>query len=242
MTDAFNVKNEKFDGPLDLLLSLIQERKLYINEISLAHVTDAYLSYLERCPELPISETAQFVLVASTLLLIKSRSLLPNLELTDEEEFQIVDLEKRLALYRLIKAGAKEISKVWGTSPEYFSYKSPESENVFVPSADITLTAIVDALKKLVLELPQAAFSPTATVRPVVSLEAMILKLEERIATATRSRFSDFVRGAHKEDRVVQFLALLELVRRGKVLAEQHERFGDIIMEPEGVSVPVVGA
>ena len=87
-------------------------------------------------------------------------------------------------------------------------------------------------------ELPQTTFSPTATVRPVVSLHDMIIQLEARITAASRSRFSDFARGAHKEDKVVHFLALLELVRRGKVLVEQHERFGDIMMEPDGVSVP----
>lgn len=238
---GFEYKTEQFNGPLDLLLSLIQERKLYINEISLASVTDSYLDYLEQCPELPVGETAQFVLVASTLLLIKSRSLLPNLELTTEEEEQIHDLETRLELYRIVKEAAKELGKLWGKKPLFFAKKAPESPQVFAPTADMTLPNIVAALEKLTANLPIHTFTPTAKVRPVISLQEMIVRLEDRITRASRIRWSALAQGADKEEKVVHFLALLELVRRGKILAEQHERFGDIMFESESVAVLHIG-
>ncbi|HWP61085.1 MAG TPA: segregation/condensation protein A, partial [Candidatus Paceibacterota bacterium] len=99
MTDTFAIKGEAFEGPLEALLDLIESRKLSISEISLAEVCDAYLAHIEQLPQLPLGETAQFILVASTLLLIKSRSLLPSLELTADERESVEELERRLACY-----------------------------------------------------------------------------------------------------------------------------------------------
>ena len=82
MTTKFVVSTQNFTGPLETLFNLIEERRLAVSDVSLAEVTDAYLSYVEKLPSLPLGETAQFVLVASTLLLIKSRMLLPSLELS----------------------------------------------------------------------------------------------------------------------------------------------------------------
>ena len=80
---AFTVSTQQFNGPLETLFNLIEERKLSVSDVSLAEVTDAYLSYVEQLPELPLGETSQFILVASTLLLIKSRQLLPMLEFSN---------------------------------------------------------------------------------------------------------------------------------------------------------------
>jgi segregation and condensation protein A len=114
---AFALETPVYQGPLEALLELIEARKLSITQVSLAEVCDAYLSYLEKLPELPLGETAQFVLVASTLLLIKSRSLLPSLTLTEEERESVDELERRLAQLRLIKNASKLLRKEWGTHP-----------------------------------------------------------------------------------------------------------------------------
>ena len=86
MKSSFTIQAAAFQGPLETLLNLIEERKLSVSEVSLAEVCDAYLAYVEKLPELPLGETAQFILVASTLLLIKSRTLLPMLSLSEEEK------------------------------------------------------------------------------------------------------------------------------------------------------------
>ena len=93
---SFAIKTEVFEGPLDLLIDLVERRKLLINDISLAAVTDEYIEHVSRMQERSLSGTAHFVQLAATLLLIKSKSLLPVLELTDEEEHAIEDLEERL--------------------------------------------------------------------------------------------------------------------------------------------------
>src|SRR3989344_4073772 len=113
--NEFKVKVGMFEGPLDLLLSLIEERKLHINDVSLAAVTDEYINYVKSLSELPVAQTANFILVASTLLLIKSQSLLPVLDLTPEEQGSIDDLERRLKLHKIFKelspAAKKQIGR-----------------------------------------------------------------------------------------------------------------------------------
>jgi segregation and condensation protein A len=96
MSDKFLVKTEAFEGPLDLLLHLIEKRKLLINEVSLIKITDDYIEYIQSHDNISLKNNAHFILVASTLVLIKSKSLLPTLELTREEEQDIEDLEARI--------------------------------------------------------------------------------------------------------------------------------------------------
>ena len=104
---AYTVKTGVFEGPLDLLLELITERKLFVNDVSLSQVADDFVRYLEEHEstgwQIPLGESAEFILVASTLMLIKSKSLLPMFILSEDEEESIHDLEDRLALYAKVK-------------------------------------------------------------------------------------------------------------------------------------------
>ena len=101
--NAFQIKTEVFEGPLDLLLNLIEKRKLFINDIALSKVADDYIAYLQSQEKFPIAQSADFLVIASTLLLIKSKSLLPNLNLSEEEQHDVNDLERRLKIYQRIK-------------------------------------------------------------------------------------------------------------------------------------------
>src|SRR3990170_4468388 len=123
--DRFSVETTAFSGPLEALLNLIEERKLSVSQVSLAEVTDAYLAYVEKLPQLPLGETAQFVLVASTLLLIKSRTLLPTLSLTEEERESVEELERRLARYTLVRKAAKLLRREWGKTPLMLRTRAP---------------------------------------------------------------------------------------------------------------------
>ncbi|MDE2172553.1 MAG: segregation/condensation protein A, partial [Patescibacteria group bacterium] len=100
---TFTVKTQTFEGPLDLLLDLIEKRKFFISDISLAKVTDDFITHIKQFENMPMGESAHFILVASTLLLIKSKSLLPELALSVEEQGDIRDLETRLKIYKRIK-------------------------------------------------------------------------------------------------------------------------------------------
>src|SRR3989344_6417005 len=116
MERTYTVKTEAFEGPLDLLLELVTKRKLFVNDVSLSQVTDDFISYIDQHEEFPISESAEFILGASTLMLIKSRSLLPMLQLTEEEEESIHELENRLAIYAKVKELAGGLKAIFGTS------------------------------------------------------------------------------------------------------------------------------
>ena len=111
---SYTVKTEVFEGPLDLLLELVTKRKLFVNDVSLSQVTDDFVHYIEEHEEFPIAESAEFIVVASTLMLIKSRSLLPEIRLTDEEEESIHDLENRLALYARVKELSVGLKSIFG--------------------------------------------------------------------------------------------------------------------------------
>src|SRR3954469_6101774 len=115
MMAAFTVKTQAFEGPLDLLLDLIEKRKLFVSDIALAKVTDDFIEHVRKFENLPMGESAHFILVASTLLLIKSKSLLPELALTDDEQGDIRDLETRLKIYKRIKDASKHVEKMFGT-------------------------------------------------------------------------------------------------------------------------------
>ena len=129
--EKFSVATQTYSGPLEALLNLIEERKLAISEVSLSEVTDAYLAYVEKLPELPLGETAQFILVASTLLLIKSRTLLPMLSLSDDERESVEELERRLARYALIRKTAKLLRKEWGRAPLLLAKRAPARPAIF---------------------------------------------------------------------------------------------------------------
>src|SRR3989344_3794745 len=109
---TYIMKQEKFEGPMELLLELIEKEKLSISEISLAKVADEYISYVKGLEKIDPEELAEFLVVAAHLMLIKSRSLLPQLKLTEEEEGSIEELEKRLKEYQRLRQLAGELKKL----------------------------------------------------------------------------------------------------------------------------------
>ena len=237
---TFSIETPTFTGPLDALLNLIEERKLSISQVSLAEVTDAYLAYVEKLPSLPLGETAQFVLIASTLLLIKSRTLLPTLSLTEEERESVQELERRLARYALIRKAAKGLRKEWGKRPLLFSKRAPMTPSVFAP-AESSLGSIAAAAKRLVSILPKPEALGRAVVAPVLALEEVVKQLKSRLASALKASFKELTRSRSKHDTIVFFLAALELVRSGSISATQERLFSDIVLEAESSGVPKFG-
>ncbi|MBU6426864.1 segregation/condensation protein A [Patescibacteria group bacterium] len=236
----FTVKTISFEGPLDLLLELIEKRKLFINDISLAKVTDDFIAHIKQYENLPMGESAHFILVASTLLLIKSKSLLPELNLTQEEQSDIHDLETRLKIFKRIKEAGKHIERMFGAEIIFQQSQSRSMEPVFVPNQEFTLEKALHTLKDLLDRLPKKETLPQTVVKKVISLEEMVDTLSERINKRLRMSFKDFA-GEHKGDRVniiVSFLAMLELVKNGILRVTQEKAFDDIQMETKEVSVP----
>ena len=240
MSERFSITTETFSGPLDALLNLIEERKLSISQVSLADVTDAYLAYVEKLPSLPLGETAQFVLVASTLLLIKSRTLLPSLSLTEEERESVEELERRLARYALVRKAARGLRKEWGSQPLVFAKRAPLRTPVFSPG-EISLKAIAELAHRLVNILPKPEALARAAVAPILALEDVIVQLKHRLTQAFKAKFSELTAKRGREETIVYFLATLELVRAGSISATQEKLFSDITLETEAESLPKYG-
>ncbi len=237
---SFTVKTQAFEGPLDLLLDLIERRKLFISDIALSKVTDDFIEHVKRFENLPMGESAHFILVASTLLLIKSKSLLPDLALTEEEQGDIKDLETRLKIYRRVKEASKHVESLFGKDMIFGVSQSRPFSPIFAPDPEFNLERALNSLKDLVKRLPKAETLPKLTVKKIISLEDMIGNLTSRITSQLRMSFKQFT-SEHKGERInviVSFLAMLELVKHGVLEVTQRGDFSDIEMETKQVGVP----
>lgn len=239
MTTDFQVRVGEFEGPLDLLLSLIEKRKMHISDISLAQVADDYIDFLKRFEHLPMETTASFILVASTLMFIKSASLLPGLAITEEEKESIEDLENRLKRYQQIKDLSLNLKNLFGQSVIFGREPSGERPIVFSPTTEITKETLLENIRKIIAALPAKEKLPQTVIRKVISLEEVISDLASRIQSAIKIRFSDFVKNKNeKVGIIVSFLGMLELVKRGVIEIKQDSHFADIEMETMNVGVP----
>lgn len=235
----FAIKTDVFEGPLELLLELVEKRKLLINDISLADVTDEYMRHVSLMQERSLPNTAQFVALAATLLLIKSKSLLPVLELTQEEEASIDDLEERLKLYKIYKDAAKHIETLFGAQVLHERQYVANTAPIFTTDQYTELPVLQQAMYEVLNALPQKVEKPKVQVRPTISLEQMIDRLHTRIETQMKVKFSELVADeGERKTVIVGFLAILESVKQGSVLAAQAERFTDIHIEKEKTNTP----
>lgn len=247
---SYKVKTAVFEGPLELLLSLIESRKLFINEISLSQVTDDYVSYIRTLNERSLSDITGFISIAATLILIKSRSLLPGIPLTQDEEKSIVDLESRLRMYQVIKEVSEDLKSIFGknilfTAPEK---RTLSFENLFVPDERISVQSMHAQVFDVIHALPKKEVPlPSVEIKKVFSIEEMIDSLTTRITSAMKMSFKEFANShagdaeTHKEKKVyviVSFLAMLELVRQGLVDVVQNNTFDDMeIVKYEEISI-----
>jgi segregation and condensation protein A len=240
MESSYSVKTHIFEGPLDTLLSLIEKRKLFINDISLAQVADDYIAYIKSFENFPIADSAHFILIASTLVLIKSKSLLPSLELSEDEQHSIEDLETRLKEYQKYKELSQHLKDRFGINVEYLRQPSKEKIVVFTPDKNTSVSRIFETAKALILSLPKKEMVPKAVVQKVISLEEMIENLTERITESMKMSFKDFAKvgKVEKVNVIVSFLAMLELVKQGIIYVRQDKDFHDIEMQTNKIGIP----
>ena len=234
---AYQIKVSGFEGPFGLLLNLIEERKLHINDVSLAAVTEDYLTHMNKMGGASSAEISSFVVVASTLILIKSKSLLPNLNLTSEEEEDIRVLEERLRLYELyIKLGGN-IKSNFGKKIIFAPLERRNEVLVFLPDEQITKESMMAFANNVIGMMPKKVFLPEVEVKKVISIEEMLGRLVSRIQNTIKMSLREFAgrgEGGTKEEKVmviVGFLAMLELVRQGIIHAVQENAGGDILLE-----------
>lgn len=233
-TEDYKIEIDQFTGPYSVLLSMIEERKLFINDISLALITEDYLKYVNNNNIHPVL-ISNFIMVASTLILIKSKSLLPNLDLTNEEEHDIKDLEERLKLYEMYSKLSLNLKENFGKNIIFFAEERKNYDVVFLPDHQITQESMMVCVSELLNKAPKKTLNPEVSVRKVISIEEMIDKIKDRIEKTLKTSFKDFAgKTVSKEERVyaiVGFLAMLELVREGTLHVVQDNNFEDITIQ-----------
>lgn len=228
----FLIRQEKFAGPLDLLLTLIAKEKLSITEISLAQVADQYISYVQSIEKIDIDSLAEFLVIAAQLMLLKSKALLPYAE-DQEEEQTVQELQERLKTYQQIKRLAKKLRDL-ERKGQIIAAREPFKNvaSLFRPPRKIKLTDFKKALTKILSSLPSSKKLAEEKIQRAISLEEKIKNIQLLFEKNIKSTFSELV-GA-KADRIeiiVSFLAILELTRQRIITIQQDNLFSDIIIQ-----------
>lgn len=246
-TTSYKVRAGSFEGPLEILLSLIEQRKLFVNDLSLAEVTNDYIAYVKSLSEenKNINDVSYFILIAATLILIKSKSLLPNLALTEDETEKIVDLEARLRLYQIIKNASIDIKNNFGVKVIFTPPDRNWSEPLFSPDLSITKINVNKLIEDILKQIPKKEIKlPEIEIKKIINIDQVINSLTDRIQNAMNISFKEFSKshGAETEEEakihiIVSFLAMLELVREGLINVMQSASFGDIEINKQEVPI-----
>lgn len=228
----YHIKIEKFEGPLDLLLQLIEDQELPITEVSLAKVTDQYIEYIHSATAINPEEIADFLLIAAKLLYLKSKELLPNSVLAEDQE--ITDLEQQLKIYKEYHEASKLLEKM--ALQENFIYSrllplSRQLESSFYPPTNLKLSAMSEifalALRRLepIINIPRSIIEKTITVTEKINF------IKNYIKQAIQFDFKKLFKQGSRSDVIISFLAMLELVKQKDIEAEQSDLFGNITIK-----------
>jgi segregation and condensation protein A len=224
-----------FEGPLDLLLHLIERQELDITKVSLAQVTNQYLEYLARISERNPEELADFLVVAAKLLLIKSRMLLPQPAAPPPAEEEDVgdDLVRQLVEYKRFKDIARWLRQVEEHGQQaYIRIPGPPPVEPVVDLGDVSLEELLAAVREA-LEVKPPLASVNGAVAPItITIADQMALIERRTAGSRRVRFRQLLKGAGSRiEIIVTLLALLEMIKQLRVLVRQDRLFDEIYIE-----------
>jgi len=234
---SYEVQLEKFNGPLDLLLQLIEEKNLDVTEISLSQVTAGYLSYLSQNEKIEPRDMVEFLVVAATLILIKSKAILPTIDLSLEEKEEIMDLEQRLVLYRLFKTAGQKFKQQLNQPPFLFS-REPWTNKVrqFSPPANVDITKLFEAYKGIIEQSKEEAeVLPEAKIKRVITLEERISQLISKLSGGQSFKFSEITSKAEKTEVIITFLAILHLAKEKIISVKQENNFGELFIQSNNI-------
>ncbi|HCC50184.1 MAG: hypothetical protein A2445_02935 [Candidatus Jacksonbacteria bacterium RIFOXYC2_FULL_44_29] len=224
------IKLEQFKGPLDLLLDLIQRAKLDISKVSLANVTDQYLEYLRNNKKIPAEVLVYFIEIASQLILIKTRTLLPYLQSSDLESE--TDLVTRLKIYEHYLSKCKQIQLAWnhGTTIGLSTQTSVRHLSAPIDLSSLKLTPIV--IRKIAERVFKKALQnplTTTSIKRQFNIHEKILLISRILKEKTSLWFNEVLSAnLSKDEIIISFLALLELSRKQSLLLEQRQFFAKI--------------
>ena len=235
--ETYQVRLPVFEGPLDLLLQLIERERLDISVVSIAAVTEQFLIYVRQIEDLRPDTLADFLVMAARLVWIKSRILLPQPTRPDDEEEEdpAEALARQLKEYKRFKEAAQLLRAIEERGQHTYPRVAPPPElDARLEEGSITLDGLLAAAQRAILSLPPPPPVPAGVVVPFTLTIRDQIELIHRETTGGRAvTFRSLLQNArHRVEVIVTLLAVLELIKRGKVDAVQDEMFGDIIIAP----------
>lgn len=237
-SDEMKFRINEFEGPLDLLLHLIKENKMDIMNIEIESITEQYISYLNEQEKMNLEIASEYLVMASELIELKSKLLLPNQKTELEEEEEIdprEDLVNRLLEYQAYKEITKVLKEKEELRKEIYT-KSPENVKKYVDedtklSSDITLDDLVDAFKKYLERKKESKPLKTKVTTNEISVSSRRLEIKSVLRKKTKVSFFELFPVLNKEYIVATFLAILEMAKNKEIKITQNTNFDDIICE-----------
>lgn len=242
MNDKWQVNLEIFEGPLDLLLHLINKLEIDIYDIPIKDITNQYLSYIRAMQFLQLDVAGEYLIMAATLMSIKSQLLLPRNEEWEEdseafeiEEDSLETLQQKLLEYRKFKFASQKLSEHRKSREHYYSKNHSDltehQQSVPLTEGELTLEDLIGAFGELLKKKDWREPKPNTIELEEVTITEKIEWLENKF-TEQRKRisFRTLLNIPTKKELIVTFLAVLELIKENKLLIEQQGSFGEIYL------------
>ena len=237
-TNRYAIKIDNFEGPLDLLCHLIDKNKMSINDINLTEITDQYVDYINKMEEMNLEVTSEFIIMASTLIYLKSKSLLPK-EVDDEEEISEEELLRRIIEYKRYKEITKTLREMYDKNAVSF-YKAPDE--IKLPKQKLERNydkqEIIDSYANIIRINKEKVNENADNIEKIAitdkyTVASKVKEILKQLVNKPKFVFNKVfsLQRCEKEELVTAFSGLLELSRRNKVITEQEKLFGDISVE-----------
>ncbi|NMB27545.1 MAG: segregation/condensation protein A [Tissierellia bacterium] len=243
----YKIVLESFEGPLDLLLHLIDKAQIDIYDIPINEITGQYIEYITKMEELDLEVTSEFLVMAATLLEIKSKMLLPQLERErDSEQLEMEEVDPRLELvrrlveYKKYKYASKELQDFEKVQRKIY-YKPKEDLSYFVEDdkelEEVDLRKLVEVLNELLHKNKEAktSINISEVQKEEYTLDECVKKIKEKLKEEKTINFSDlFDKKSNRKEIIVTFLSILELIRVKHITIYQEDNFSDILIRKKG--------
>jgi segregation and condensation protein A len=227
----YNVDTEIYEGPLDLLLDLIQKAELDITALSLAKVTDQFLKYIESCENVSADNLSEFLILAAKLVQIKSEALLPRPPTREEGEEDLGEsLARQLRVYREIKKTTEWMKSRFDRNlRSYLHMSHPFTANIRVDMGNINIDDLVKAISSIFIEDEQITVLGTVISIPKLTLRKKVQAILDVLVEKNAITFTQILdRDPSRLNIIVVFLALLELIKQDYVVTHQNDLFSEI--------------
>lgn len=237
-TNQYQIKIENFEGPLDLLCHLIDKNKMDICDVKISEITDQYIEHLKQMEELNLEIASEFLVMASALLYLKSKHLLPQ-EVDDEKELTEEELLRRIMEYKKYKEITSKLRQAYEENNKRF-FKAPDVIELPKQKLEVTYTKnIIPEIYEAIVEKNAQKLNQNAkniqkiAITDTYTVESKVKEMFKELIRKKRFIFNKLftISQCNREEVVTAFTGLLELSRRSKVVTKQEETFGDIMVE-----------